>query len=248
MELIKSPEKDTSWSDPLSMEYHLSQWKVPKRSTLAFIEFCAKELESSRNVIDLGAGAGAATFQMSQKFLETSFTGIDYDKSLIESANFSSNQVTSPNLKFEVGDWLNLDTRDVGIDGVTSLQTLSWMSEMNAPMVSIFKNLRPRWVALSSLFYDGEISCKVEITENLRQRKTFYNVYSLRDLERLADSFGYELERAEIFEIDVDIPKSDNKDLMGTYTERLESNGNVRRIQVSGPLLMNWYFVLLRIR
>ena len=40
------------------------------------------------------------------------------------------------------------------------------------------------------------------------------------------------------FEIDIDLAKPVNR--MGTYTEKLE---NGHRIQISGPLLMPWYFV-----
>ena len=41
-------------------------------------------------------------------------------------------------------------------------------------------------------------------------------------------------------EIDIDIKKPKDKNLMGTYTVKTVEN---KRLQISGPLLMNWYFI-----
>jgi hypothetical protein len=43
------------------------------------------------------------------------------------------------------------------------------------------------------------------------------------------------------FEIDIDLPKPVGTGFDGTYTETLK---NGERIQISGPILMSWYFVL----
>jgi len=43
------------------------------------------------------------------------------------------------------------------------------------------------------------------------------------------------------FEIDIDLAKP--PDGMGIYTETL---ANGRRLQISGPVLMNWYFIMAK--
>ena len=57
----------TSWIDPLSMDYHMKQWTEPKESTKAFSEFFSNELSRSKSIIDIGAGAGAATYYLANR-------------------------------------------------------------------------------------------------------------------------------------------------------------------------------------
>jgi hypothetical protein len=133
-----------------------------------------------------------------------------------------------------------------GLEGVISLQTLSWLPEMRKPMAQIFEVIKPRWIGISSLFYDGDISCKIEVFEHSKNRKAFYNVYSLNELNRFASEYGYEVASSEKFNIEIDIPKPKNTNFMTTYTEKIEGGLDNQRLQISGPLLMNWYFVLIK--
>jgi ubiquinone/menaquinone biosynthesis C-methylase UbiE len=236
----------TSWSDPLSMDYHMKQWNEPKESTKAFLEFFSNELSKSKSIVDIGAGAGAATYWLAKRNSRTNFIGIDHSKELIDTAKKTSNEFNLTNLTFDIGDWFNLDEKWGGIDGVISLQTLSWLPEMRKPMTQVFEVIKPNWIGLTSLFYEGDISCRIEVFEHSRSRKTFYNVYSLKELNRLAVECGYEIVKSDRFDIQIDIPKPTNIDLMGTFTERVERSSDYQRLQISGPLLMNWYFVLIR--
>ncbi|MBL0052367.1 MAG: hypothetical protein IPP29_13070 [Bacteroidetes bacterium] len=51
--------------------------------------------------------------------------------------------------------------------------------------------LAPDWIALTSLFYDGLIDCKIKIKEisksddDLNVRASFYNIYSLARIENI---------------------------------------------------------------
>ena len=236
----------TSWTDPISMDYHMKQWNEPKESTKAFSNFFSKELSNSKSVVDLGAGAGAATYYLANRNLRTNFIGIDHSKELIDSAKETSKEYNLTNLAFDTGDWFNLNKNFGGVDGVISLQTLSWLPEMKNPMTQIFEVIKPDWIGLSSLFYEGDISCRIEVFEHIRSRKTFYNVYSLKELNRLAVEYGYKIVKSDRFDIQIDIPKPTNTDLMGTFTEKVEGSSDYQRLQISGPLLMNWYFVLIR--
>jgi hypothetical protein len=104
------------------------------------------------------------------------------------------------------------------------------------------------YVVTNSLFTDALVGVKIEVTqyndESLAEKvgPVPYNIYCL-------DRFCAECHRAGAssvvstdFEIDVDLPRPAHRH-MGTYTEKLESG---RRLQISGPLLMPWKFVLLR--
>ncbi len=234
-----------SWSDPLSLQYHTKQWAEQKESTKNFNKFFQNELKNSTRVIDLGAGAGAATYFLSQNHPKTHFIGVDQSEKLIDIANGMQIAKEAANLRFEVGNWFDLRHPQDSIDGVVSLQTLSWLPELEAPMSQIFLKIKPKWIGLSSLFYDGGITCKIEVHEHIRERKTFYNVYSLKELNRFANSFGYEVTRSKKFNLEIDLPKPKNLDLMGTYTERVQRKIGFERLQISGPLLLNWKFVLI---
>jgi ubiquinone/menaquinone biosynthesis C-methylase UbiE len=236
---------ESSWSDPLSMNYHMKQWTDQKESTKAFANFFHSQLSVSRRILDIGSGGGAATFFLANEFLDTEFIGIDYSDELVDKAKETLKTFEVKNLMFDQGDWFNLNSKWGAVDGVISLQTLSWLPEMEQPMAQIFKVVNPNWIGLSSLFYEGDISCRIEVFEHVRGRKTFYNVYSIKELSRLAFEYGYEVQQFNRFEIGIDVPKSSNIDLMSTFTEKVQRGMAYERLQISGPLLMNWYFVLL---
>jgi ubiquinone/menaquinone biosynthesis C-methylase UbiE len=182
---------------------------------------------------------------LAQNHPKTSFIGVDQSEELIAIANGIQITKEAANLRFEVGNWFDLKHPPESTDGVVSLQTLSWLPEMEIPMSQIFLTIKPKWIGISSLFYDGDITCKIEVYEHIRNRKTFYNVYSLRELNRFANSFGYEVTLSKKFNLEIDLPKPNNIDLMGTYTERVQRKIGYERLQISGPLLMNWRFVLI---
>jgi len=74
--------------------------------------------------------------------------------------------------------------------GVISLQTLSWLPEFEQPLRQIFEKIAPDWIAMSSLFYEGDISCKIEVEEHAAGNHFFYNVYSIPAVSRFAREFG----------------------------------------------------------
>ena len=236
----------TSWTDPVSMDYHMNQWADPKRSTIAFNDFFSKEIESATSILDIGTGAGAATNFISGSHPNVKFKGVDISPELIQIAiEAASASQSDPNkISFEVGDWFNLNQAKGEFDGVISLQTISWISELKKPMEQIFTKIEPRWVGMSGLFYEGDISCTTEVFEHVKNRKVNYNTYSIKELRRIAEEHGYKVIKAEPFLIDIDINKSLDIDIMGTYT-RMTSGDKIERLQISGPLLLNWYFVLI---
>jgi tRNA G46 methylase TrmB len=76
----------TSETNPLSMDYHMKQWNEPKESTKAFSKFFSNELSMSKSIIDIGAGAGAATYYLASRNLQADFIGIDYSNEIIDIA------------------------------------------------------------------------------------------------------------------------------------------------------------------
>lgn len=127
-----------------------------------------------------------------------------------------------------------------------TLRPESWLSikDYKKTIKNIIK-IRPDWILITSLFYNGPVDTKIQIKDysrkmnNKNYRKSHYNIYSIQKFENLFS--GYYIDKCVPFEIDIDLKK--NSDGMGTYTEKLESG---KRIQISGPLMMPWYTILLK--
>ncbi len=231
--------------DEHQLLYHTKQWAEPKESTIAFYDFVKHKLPTSKCVIDLGAGAGAATSYIAQSEPEVYFVAADYVTDYLEIGKKLAERNKIENISFRQIDWFSLEETNE-FDSVISLQTLSWLPELRTPLEKVLTRIKPDWFALTSLFYDGDISCTVEVLEHTNSRKSFYNVYSLKELSRVAIEFGYQLSKCEKFEISIDLPKPSNPDLLGTYTRNtLNERGIAERMQISGPLLMPWYMVLI---
>ncbi len=225
--------------------YHNTQWDTPKRSTIAFEAFAKEHIANSKNIIDMGAGAGASTASIAAEHNNVLFTAFDYSKELTNIGSKIAYERGIKNLSFEQGDWFNL-AESKKYDGCISLQTLSWLPDYRQPLEVIFRKISPKWLALTSLFYEGDITCRIEVEEHKKNKKRFYNVYSLPAISRLCNEEGYSLVKATPFEIDIDIEKPTDLDIMGTYTRKLVGDkASQERIQISGPLLMNWYMLLI---
>lgn len=220
--------------DPETLAYHLRQWDEPYRSTVAFAEFARPWLEKSRHVLDLGCGGGGATTYLARQFERSQFLGLDISDALIKQA---WKREGPPNLSFSICDMCN--TGALYTDGVISLQTFSWMPDIETPLDQICKKIAPKWMAFSSLFYEGDISCKIEVDEPKRPRKSYYNIYSIPRTEAFLKERGYIQVGKEEFEIDKDLPVG-NPDFMHTTTWITEGG---YRVQQSGPLLLPWYFL-----
>ncbi len=159
---------------------------------------------------------------------------------MIDLANLHTKLLRPPNLTFKVGEMFNLDSESA--DAVISLQTLSWLSGYENPIEQIALKISPQWIGLTSLFYQGEITAHTVIHEHLRNRSINYNTYSLPRFSEYCESLGYRICSATPFEFPFDIPPAD-KNFMGTYT--LKPIEKSERIQVSGPMILNWMTLVL---
>lgn len=244
------PEAATGGSDGRSMFYHLTQYDNQKDSTLQFSKFISDYVKDDEKVFDVGTGAGAALLYLASVYKKTSFLGIDSEDKLIDEANrICSTTANLDRLRFQKGDAFDLGEFSTYLpDGVISMQTLSWLPDYKIPMKEVFEVLKPKWVAVTSLFYEGQISADTVITEHRERRKFFYNTISIPEFGDYANSHGYEIDKIEKYNINIDLQIPADRDYMSTYTKNFLNDSGIERIQISGPLLMNWYFVsLLRI-
>ncbi len=224
-------DKLNDWNlapDAETLAFHLRQAQ-PYRSTVAFASFARPWLATSNHVIDLGCGAGQATAWLAGQFPQAEFLGLDMSEPLLTLA-----RQNAPEVSFTQGDMYDLKPRQA--DGVISLATLSWMPEFQTPLDEICKKIAPKWMAFSSLFYDGYISTQIVVDEHKRPRKSYYNIYSIQRVTEFLMDRGYKLKNIERFHIDIELPRPENRDLMKSYTWN--------SVLFSGPLMLPLGFLV----
>ena len=249
---MKSMKKDQKlWLksiDEEALNYHERQFKIPYRSTVFFTNWLQSlkllSPKISNNILDIGSGEGANLSYLAKMFPKSNFTGLDINKTLVEKGNQIFKKLKQENCHLEVGDLYSLNKKYKNSDGIISLQTLSWLPSYKKPILEMI-NLNSKWIAISSLFYEGFVECQIKVKDYTRSggkkaEEVFYNVYSLKLVEDFFKKNGYKKFRFQPFIIDVDIEKNEDGK-MGTYTIKTDKGS---RLQVSGPLLMNWCFIV----
>jgi 2-polyprenyl-3-methyl-5-hydroxy-6-metoxy-1,4-benzoquinol methylase len=234
-----------SWSDAKSMEYHKIQWSNPKESTKKFTLDIKPWLFKSNSVLDIGCGAGAVTAYIANEHPKVNFYGSDKEKSLINYAVLMKDRFNVQNLEFFTENVYGLSRRKK-YDGVILTQTILLFKNFEKPLSNIFKKIKPNWIAITGLFYDGEISIFTKVHEHKRRRKVNLNTYSINRFSEFCEENGYRIKLYEPFEIKIDLEKPSDPNSMGTYTEKIiNTDGSIKRLQISGVLIHNWRTVVL---
>jgi len=228
--------------------YHVSQLREPKRSTLHLARFVKKVLGSQRfqtmQALDAGCGGGANMLHLSSTLPNAKWVGVDSAQAYVKLARES---VQDPRFEFLLGDFYSLheDFSPDQFDVCFSIQTLSWLPDYEDAIRELMQVTRG-WIFVTSLFSDSFVDAFIRVVDRADQFPGLdanYNVYSYPRFESFCKNLGARDVTSTDFEIDVDLnPPEDGG--MGTYTIRTENRG---RMQVSGPLLMPWKFVAIRV-
>jgi SAM-dependent methyltransferase len=246
---LKQQLKD-AWLEGTDWDFHLRQFTDPYKSTVAFADFLERHglPRANDRVLDACCGMGGIAYYLANRFPSSTLSGMELNTACVEKGrNHMSNlEGVIPSL-FQA-DVFSLDGDLAGrFDGVTCLATLSWLPNAEAP-VRALAALNPQWIAVSSLFTDTLVEAQIVTKDFSRpyggfpSTDKFYNIYTIERTKLLFKELGYNRFYSCRFNIDTDLPKPSHGG-MGTYTEKLESG---QRLQISGPVLMSWYFILAR--
>lgn len=232
--------------DPKELHYHIDQYEHPKQYTKELLQLF-KEWDLSLvqgEILDLGCGGGAVTNLFAENFPTSNFTGIDINEKYISISNHHKKENSSfKKIDFYLDEDINSLNKYAG---VMSFQTLSWLPNYDQ-FLTLLSLVDAKWALVTSLFYDGPVDAEIKIKDYSRKmgdvnyRESYYNIYSLEILESKLNQIGYSLTKIKPFDIGFDIPKPISKS-MSTYTENTVDN---KRIQISGPILMSWYTILI---
>lgn len=225
--------------------YHQRQLEKPFRSTEKFVEWLAKEQylkdESTTKICDMACGGGGNLYYMAKTFPHVEFYGIELNPQLVEMGNkwLKKEQMDDRNKLMQGNIYkLNRDLKNV-FNGIISFQFLVGLPDYKEALKAMTE-LEPDWIAFSSLFYEGNIDFTVRAKDYDYGIERYYNVYSLRQVENYLGTLGYKNMRYVPFDIDIDLPKPKTEGF-GAYTIKTEKG---KRLQISGAVLLPWYFVV----
>ena len=133
---------------------------------------------------------------MSKRFPSSKILGIDYDKDFL-----ALEHIGRDNASIEYGNWFDMDPKYIGkFDGLVSFQTLLVLKDYKNPLRALAE-LEPKWIALTTLFYEGKINFYTVVDDHERKDegwgedgKRYYNVYSLPLVKEFLNRCFYQYE------------------------------------------------------
>lgn len=232
--------------------WHSSQFAEPKRNTAKLEEFVKRVAggDSPSDVLDAGTGAGANMLHLADVFPTAHWTGIDLHEELLE---IGREYLDPACFTLRQSDMLRLE-KDFGpkcFDVSLTILTLSWLDDYELAVEQLLAVTKKRLFILS-LFSDSALDAFIRVVDRMKGPEKHlagphegldgrYNIYSLPRFREFLKQRGAKEIVAEPYEIDIDLPQPDHKG-MGTWTERMADG---RRLQLSGPLWMQWWFVAI---
>jgi hypothetical protein len=183
-------------------------------------------------------------FWMKQQYPDITLTGIDVIPELVEFGNQELSRRGVSGAKLIDGDVYAFDEKGFpDTDGVIALQTISWLPD-EIGFIKTAASFDPEWIAITGLMIPGPRSfrCLVNNDDDPTNNVNYYNTFSIPYLERLFNEQGYGDFTLKPFQISIDIEKPEDES-SGTYTVKTECGS---RLQISGAILMNWYFMIAR--
>ncbi|MBV8829473.1 MAG: class I SAM-dependent methyltransferase [Acidobacteriaceae bacterium] len=245
--VLQTPKAQWEAVAAQDLDYHLRQFREPYRSTKALGRFLVSRAGKLGGcALDVGCGAGASIFYLSQLLPELQWTGIDLAGDILFQHSrtlFSDQQIHA---RLVSGDFYHLTDLFGGkkFDLVLSLQILHVLPSYEKALEQLLA-VSSKWVVITSLLSEFLVDAKIETTDHTWPAEVshaYYNVYSFPRLRAFCEAHGAKEVIAQDFDIDIDLPVPTAGGL-GTYTRTLETG---KRLQFTGPVYMPWKFVLVR--
>lgn len=221
----------------------------PYQSTVALESFLSRQgcFRDGTEVLDLGCGLGAALYYFRSKHPGVRFLGLDHNAKKVALARKIAKERKVAGLDFEVAGFDSLPQRYGGrFDGVVSIHTVCCLKRIEDAIEPLIR-MRPRWIAINSLFHDSDLDVLIHMREHYRPEipdsdtDGDFNIFSLKRTAAAFAAHGYDM-TSEPFFPPAPIPRrTDGR--RGTYTVRTEWHENT---QFSGPVFLPWHFVLGR--
>ncbi len=245
------------WLKDRHLDYHQRQFAQPYRSTVHLERFLKDVLPATEQpfrVLDVGCGAGANMYYLSQTLINADWVGVDLNERLFAVGQelLRRQGAAVARFQFLAADFYRMDEMllPASYDLVFSIQTLSWLPDYLPLLEQLVHVTKPGgFIFITSLFTDFLVDCQIAVTQyeadlyDQGDGPHFYNIYCFDRFCADCARLGAPLFQARDFEIDLDLSPPSHR-WMGTYTTRTQEG---RRLQLSGPLLLPWKFLALKV-
>lgn len=209
-------------------------------STIDFISFINSKLSlKNKHIIDLGCGNCSNLFYINDHFQTKSLTGIERNSKLHKYSKSLLKKKELTNKIFLHNEDMNLFKSISNYDLLISIQTLSFIENIDFFLKNINKNINHKSIAINTLCNPGFTEFDIKIKNYSDNGKikniNFHHFFSIEVLKLKLRKLGYKKIIVKKY-----YPKEEIKKKKGTST--LKYNGKL--LPVSFPFVMSWYFVL----
>ena len=211
-------------------------------STVEFEKFIKRNngFKNTRYILDAGCGFGSNSYYFSKKNPLINFIGGDYRSRNIKKAKKILKKKKSKNMSFINYDILKPKKNLIGrFDGIFCIHTLCTFKNSDV-VINKLCQLKPKWIAINSLFYNGPIEVLIHMRGELKDNDPDgdFNIFSLPKIKKKFLKKGYKIKFIPFFPKKKLIMPKDNS--RGSYTMSTELN---KRTVFSGPIHLPWYFI-----
>jgi SAM-dependent methyltransferase len=231
-----------------SKKNEIFQLKNIYESTIQFEKFINenKGFENIKTVLDAGCGIGSNSYFFSKKNPSINFVGGDYRKKNIEEAKKILSSRKNNKIKFINYNILKPSKNLVHVfDGIICIHTFCTFKNSKNVITSLCK-LKPKWIAINSLFYEGPIETLIHIRDAKIDYKDSdpdgdFNIFSIPKVKKQFLKNGYRIKFVPFFpQKKLNMPKDKSR---GSYTVKTSFNKNTI---FSGPVHLPWYFIFAK--
>ena len=220
--------------------YHKNQYKQIYNSTIEFIKFIKKNVSLKNKIIlDIGCGAGANTIFLAKHYPSSNIIGVDHNNNLIKYASSQKKKEKLSNCKFVVSGIKDLSLKVIKekkVDIVLSFHFLSFTNEWITRNLKKILSLKPKYIAHSSLFYNGEVDAKILIDDFSKSefKGSYYNIFSIPKIKTFLKNKNFTNFKFETMKLKKFLKKPKHTG-MNSYTIDLK---NKKKLLFSGPLFL----------
>lgn len=229
--------------------YHSRQFREPYRSTVHLAKFIQSHVNNGGgSALDVGCGAGANIYHLNPLLPGYRWTGVDLAGAALFPIGRPHLERARVDARLLQGDFHQLGSLLPGerFDLVLLIHALMVTPEADRLLEEALA-MTKGWLFINSLVTDFSVDAQIAVTDYTwppdRQGPLFYNIWSLQRLRSFCKKRGCRELVAQDFEIDLDLEVPPAGAGMGTYTRRLVDG---HRLQFSGPLLLPWKLVGVR--
>ena len=231
-----------------SKKTELIQLNKVYESTIAFEKFIKKNkgFSNIKTVLDAGCGIGSNSYFFSKMNPLINFIGGDYRSQNIKDAKKILKN--KKNMKINFINYNIIKPKKSLInkfDGIICIHTFCTFKTSEIVIDKLCK-LRPKWIAINSLFYNGPLDVLIHIRDSGTDYKDTnpdgdFNIFSLQKIKKQFLKHGYKIKFIPFYpKKKLDMPKDRSR---GSYTMVTALN---KKTVFTGPVHLPWYFVFAK--